>query len=319
MHPNDIMIVPNTKNDERFADNPLVTNELNVAFYAGVPLTTPDGYPLGSLCVLDNKPNSLTTEQVAALKMLARQAMRLIELHKTNYDLLQSREHLQEVNNELKKFAQIISNDLQMPCDTINELTDIVAEKYADVIDVDGLQILSLIKYSCDNIKVTINDTLKRAEIAQLHQADKSLFSFNSLMQDLAAMLPAPLQNLLAYEQDNSNLFTFKKMILQVLLCFVSNSISYNNQAEKKVAVSYREVAHHYEFVIADNGLGQQVIQRNGVFEIFDTTEEKDKNTFQEYLSNLNYAKQLIQKLNGRIEASFENGKGSRFMFTVAR
>jgi len=54
-----ILIVPDSREDIRFQDNPLVTDHPNVVFYAGVPLVTPQGFPLGTLCVIDNVPRRL--------------------------------------------------------------------------------------------------------------------------------------------------------------------------------------------------------------------------------------------------------------------
>ena len=53
-----IMVVPNAAQDPRFAKNPLVTGEPNIAFYAGAPLITKDGHALGTLCVIDSEPRS---------------------------------------------------------------------------------------------------------------------------------------------------------------------------------------------------------------------------------------------------------------------
>lgn len=67
----DMFCVPDATNDERFADNPLVTEALNLRAYAGVPIHTSDGHAIGSFCVLDQKPRTFTTQQLAVLKALA--------------------------------------------------------------------------------------------------------------------------------------------------------------------------------------------------------------------------------------------------------
>ena len=79
---NDIMIVEDARKDIRFKDNPLVTGHPNISFYAGVPLTSDDGYPLGTLCVIDSKRNSLSLEQQSALKIVGQQVMDKLELRR---------------------------------------------------------------------------------------------------------------------------------------------------------------------------------------------------------------------------------------------
>lgn len=76
----DPLIVPNALDDDRFFDNPLVQGGLNLRFYAGVPLVTPNGYRLGTLCVLDQKPREITPEQLDAVKTLADNIMAYLEL-----------------------------------------------------------------------------------------------------------------------------------------------------------------------------------------------------------------------------------------------
>lgn len=80
--PNDTLIVPDARRDPRFADNPLVTGELGIRFYAGAPLVTSEGHGLGSLCVIDTQPRTLSDEQIAALKALARMVMGQLELRR---------------------------------------------------------------------------------------------------------------------------------------------------------------------------------------------------------------------------------------------
>ena len=76
----EILEVPDTLEDERFRDNPLVTGDPRVRFYAGAPLVTPDGLNIGALCVLDRTPHRLTPAQREMLTVLSRQVVHLLEL-----------------------------------------------------------------------------------------------------------------------------------------------------------------------------------------------------------------------------------------------
>jgi two-component sensor histidine kinase len=75
-----LTIIPDARADKRLASNPLVTGEPHIRFYAGVPLETSEGVPLGTLCVLDDEVRDLNETQRFALLTLARQVMALIEL-----------------------------------------------------------------------------------------------------------------------------------------------------------------------------------------------------------------------------------------------
>jgi len=84
---NGLMEVSDTHQDKRFADNPIVTDGPKIRFYAGAPLTDVSGMPLGTLCVVDSKPRSLSVEQREALNALARLVVHQLEIRKTNLGL----------------------------------------------------------------------------------------------------------------------------------------------------------------------------------------------------------------------------------------
>jgi GAF domain-containing protein len=77
--PDDLTVVPDTLQDDRFADNLLVIEDPNIRFYAGAPIFTPDGHAIGTLCVIDQAPRGLSDEQAQALRDLAAEVSRQIE------------------------------------------------------------------------------------------------------------------------------------------------------------------------------------------------------------------------------------------------
>ncbi len=81
------LIVPNATQDIRFFDNPLVVQAPDIRFYAGVPLVTHDEYVLGTLCVIDRKPKTLTPQQVERLKALSQLVVSHLELRRKNMEL----------------------------------------------------------------------------------------------------------------------------------------------------------------------------------------------------------------------------------------
>ncbi len=83
MSPDQVFTVSDARTDARFASNPFVTGAPHIRFYAGAPLMSADGYALGTLCVVDNKPRELQQEQKEALQALSRQVMALLEERRT--------------------------------------------------------------------------------------------------------------------------------------------------------------------------------------------------------------------------------------------
>jgi two-component sensor histidine kinase len=103
-----LTIVPDLTEDPRFVGNPLVTGEPHLRFYAGAVLRTPDGVPLGALCVLDHMPRDITQEQASTLTMLARQVMSQLELRRA----IAERDDVLEANRTFEQRQSLLVREL---------------------------------------------------------------------------------------------------------------------------------------------------------------------------------------------------------------
>ncbi|PVH27081.1 PAS domain-containing protein [Sphingobacterium corticibacter] len=100
LNPTELMQVENARLDPRFQDNPLVTGDPYIAFYAGMPLVDDEGFALGSLCVIDRKPRKLNEVQEKAIKTLSKQVVNKLVLRKKLREL--EKAHLENIKVSLK-------------------------------------------------------------------------------------------------------------------------------------------------------------------------------------------------------------------------
>lgn len=118
LRPDELLEVADATQDHRFADNPLVTGDPNIRFYAGAPLNTADGHALGTLCVIDHKPRQLNDAQRSCLKALSKQVMAQLELRRALREkeraLKQKDMLLKEVNHRVKNGLQMIGSLMQL-------------------------------------------------------------------------------------------------------------------------------------------------------------------------------------------------------------
>lgn len=148
---NEIFEIQDAIQDERFHDNPLVTGDLGIRFYAGMPLKTTDGYNLGTLCVIDTKPKVLTEFQKEALKVLGKQVMtqlelkhkidqlntKQVELENTISTLSETRQKLIETEKKaaLGQLVAGIAHEVNNPLAVIKANVQMIQDKIYDTIE----------------------------------------------------------------------------------------------------------------------------------------------------------------------------------------
>jgi PAS domain S-box-containing protein len=106
----ELLVIPDATKDSRFANNPFVLNNPNVRFYAGFPLLSREGHGIGSLCVVDVEPKTLTDEQKNALEVLGRQAVSQLELRRRLREHKQALQSLQTSEQRFREFAEHVED-----------------------------------------------------------------------------------------------------------------------------------------------------------------------------------------------------------------
>ncbi|MEH8016548.1 PAS domain-containing protein [Rheinheimera muenzenbergensis] len=108
----DILYVPDASLDQRFADNPLVTGAPAIRLYAGIPLHSPQGFPLGTLCIIDDIPRELNALQLTSLQDLAALAETEIAIRFNQLAQQRKQLELQAADNTIKRLQSIIDTSL---------------------------------------------------------------------------------------------------------------------------------------------------------------------------------------------------------------
>lgn len=313
-----VTIIEDARIDNRFFDNPLVTDN-DAIFYAGAPLIDSGGFKLGTLCVFDKKPRKLTEKQRQALISMSRQVVLLFELRYQNFKLIQVQEKLKTKNQDLKKFAGIVSHDLKSPLANIISLTELLEFENNTKLDEVSLQCLVHLKTSSNSLKNYIDGILEYYLCDDLLERPHELINFESLMHEISTIVQTDNSSILGNKKNDVELIANKAVLMQILINLITNSIKYSSKPETKIIVSLSNKNAFYEFSVKDNsdGIPENTISK--IFDLFSATGVTDKYGNRGTGIGLATVKRLIQDLGGSIHVSSTEGHGSTFTFTIAK
>ncbi|KJD33015.1 hypothetical protein PK35_08590 [Tamlana nanhaiensis] len=314
---NPIFIVEDATKDERFFDNPIIT-ENNVKFYAGVPLINPNGYALGTLCIYDVEPRKLSEKQKEALIILAKQVVNLFELRLKNKVLNETLESLEERHNTLKTFANKVSHDLKSPLANITSLSHLFKSELIETYPEINLEYLNFIEESADTLRAYIDGILKHYKSESLLEKDKKETKLADVYQSIKTILSLNENNFkLLHNGTLKNVNTY--VLEQILLNLVDNGFKYNFKEKPVVSIDYEENETHHIFYVKDNGKGIDQNKQEALFDLFNTAHEADKHGNKGTGIGLFTVKSLITKLNGTIEVSSIINEGTTFKFSILK
>ena len=267
----DIFIIEDAAKDDRFFDNPLVVNAPLVIFYAGVVLKSDTNFPLGTLCVIDNKPRKLSDKQIKALKTIAKQIMNLLN-HKK---ILRTEEELtlqlSQKNEELESFASIAAHDLKSPLINIMSIANLFSKIYESKIDPQGSYMLDLIEKSGKRLALMIDGLLQFSKIDSISLLTKTKINLNETLAELSALI-GNIDNIkISVQSELTIIETYPVLIDQILINLFSNSLKYINKQIAEIDLFVSENSSHYLFIVKDNGSLIVKKHQSAIFNLFET------------------------------------------------
>lgn len=317
--PKNIFIVEDARLDSRFYDNPLVTGNPHVIFYAGVPLNSDNGMPLGTLCVIDHKPKILNESQLRSLSALSNQVMSLLNLRRNKALLEKALIDLEEKNNEIERFAFIAAHDLKSPLIGVSSMTKLFSEEYGVQIDAEGQNMLNLIESSTDKLRKMIDGLLEYSRSERLLKDEKATINLDTLKKDMANLYAFENDLALSLTTEIDVIKTNRTAIEQILVNLIANAIKYNDKDVIKINIEVKECDNYYHFLVSDNGPGIAKNNQEKIFKIFEIIAPEDK--FGQTGNGIGLAtvKKTVEKSGGSIQVESDIGLGATFSFSMEK
>ena len=316
--------INDTHLNERFKDDPNVVDGFKVRFYAGVPLTTPEGYNIGTLCAADHVSKELNENQRNALSIIAKHIIYQLELGTKNNELATQKKIAQRAVLAKDSFLANMSHEIRTPLNAIIGFTDLLAQTRLDAVQrhyIDSVQIAE------ENLLIIVNDILDLSKIESGNLTiEAQPFNLKNTLKHVYDLLKVKVPKDIEF-----NLFLDADMpetvigdqgrLNQILVNLTGNALKFTQEGEVTVSVKkVDETDDHYflKFLVKDTGIGIPENQIQNIFERFTQAEESTTRRFGGTGLGLSIVKQLVELHNAEIHVKSKPGKGSEFFFVLA-
>jgi signal transduction histidine kinase len=277
----DIFEVSDSRQDERFYDNPLVTDDPNVIFYAGAPLITPEGHCVGTLCVIDHKPKTLSSTQRQQLRIIANQVVAQLELRKSNRlknELIDNLsvlvEQVNRKNDELYQFSHRVAHDISAPLRHISTFSELSIKDIKAGNSDEALEKYQFIVDACSKLKTLLKDILHLSEVDTTCDISNSL-DLDAIIKEIINDANMSLKDHgvdIQYTINTTRPFYSEPIRIKQILCnLLSNGIKYSNpsQPHSFVKINVDEIDAGLQFSVKDNGIGIPKEYRDKLYQPF--------------------------------------------------
>jgi len=320
LEPEELMEIEDTRLDKRFEDNPFVIAQTDpIIYYAGMPIRDYNNMVLGTLCVIDAKPNKLDQSQKKALKSLAKQVEILFELKRKNIYLENIQKQLNEHNAMLKDFAGVVSHDMKMPLANMIIIADILKAKFREKLGTEGLDYLNNLKQAGLKLSGYINGILDHYESDNIAASNNEEFDVHQLLEDIIDLLNITEDCIINLPEDNTIISSNRAALEQIFLNLLGNSLKYNDKPKIIIDIEFSQNPDFYYFSIKDNGIGIPKEKEEDIFKLFTTVAKRDRSGNKGYGIGLSTVKRLVGNLGGNLKVTSEVGKGTRFNFSIRK
>ncbi|WP_433777901.1 ATP-binding protein [Flavobacterium anhuiense] len=310
--------------NDRFKDDPNVTGGFNIRFYAGVPLTTPDGYNIGTLCAIDHEAKVLNENQRNALSIVAKHVITSLELSTKNNQLYTQRKIAERAVLARDSFLANMSHEIRTPLNAIIGFTDLLAQTELDDTQRDYI---GNVQIAGENLLLIVNDILDLSKMESGNlPIESEPFNLKKTLRHVYSLLKVKVQKEVEF-----NLFLDAELpdmvigdqgrLNQILVNLIGNALKFTNEGEVTVSVKKieeTEDSYSFKFSIKDTGIGIAKDKLETIFERFTQGEESTTRTFGGTGLGLNIVKQLVELQKGEVHVKSTLNRGSEFFFTLS-